>query len=85
MVRTLGASGDGRRTHDRDALPASTAVRAPRGGPGISRGTAHGDGRWGNMSDRSDPTHAIWQKVLAALTADDRITPQLHEIGRAHV
>ncbi|GAB7305049.1 hypothetical protein MAFF212519_29360 [Clavibacter michiganensis] len=30
------------------------------------------------MSDRSDPTHAIWQKVLAALTADDRITPQLH-------
>jgi hypothetical protein len=29
MVRTLGASGDGRRTNYRDALPAPTAARAP--------------------------------------------------------
>ena len=29
------------------------------------------------MSDAPDSTHEIWQSVLARLTEDDRITPQL--------
>ena len=30
------------------------------------------------MSDPVDPTQGIWQSILTQLTADDRITPQLH-------
>ena len=31
-----------------------------------------------NMTVPVDPTQGIWQSVLTQLTADDRITPQLH-------
>src|SRR6187402_1531500 len=30
------------------------------------------------MDDPVDPTQGIWQSILTQLTADDRITPQLH-------
>ena len=30
------------------------------------------------MTDPVDPTQGIWQAILTQLTADDRITPQLH-------